>query len=171
MGVRQSEPFRAIASLEIFATLMSIIAFGDAWPTGAAGGIVLQGITDNLGNTFALTRLMTSKFPLIVILAELAAQLRFRGMELNLGWVPRDQNEEADALANEEFGAFDASRRVKVDPAEVQWRVLPRMLEVARDLHERILMVKASGGPQEAAGPEASKGHRARKGLKQRDPW
>jgi hypothetical protein len=94
----RGEPFRTIASLELFATLLCIVTFGDAWPEGARGEVVLQGITDNLGNTFAVSKLMSSKFSLVVILAEVAAQLRSRSMVLSLGWTPRDQNEEADAL-------------------------------------------------------------------------
>ncbi len=79
---------------------MCITAFGDAWPSGSAGEVRLQGFADNLGNSFALTKLMSSKFPLVVILAEVATQLRSRRMVLNLGWTPRDQNEEADVLTN-----------------------------------------------------------------------
>ena len=68
-----------------------------------------------MGNSFALVRMMTSKFPSVVILTVFALQLRDRAAELNLEWVPRDQNEEADALTNEEFGAFDPVRRVDVN--------------------------------------------------------
>ena len=99
----RGEPFRTIAALELFVTLLCVVTFGDAWPGGARGEVVLQGITDNLGNTFMVSKLMTSKFPLVVILAEVVAQLRTRSMVLNLGWVPRDQNEEADALTNGDF--------------------------------------------------------------------
>ena len=71
----RGEPFRTIASLELFATLLCVKLFCGSWPEGARGALRLQGLTDNLGNTFALTRLMSSKFPLIVIMGELAAQL------------------------------------------------------------------------------------------------
>ena len=104
------------------------MAFGNAWPAGAEGTIVLQGITDNAGNTFAATRLMTSKFPRVVILAELVAQLRQRRMNLHLGWAPRLQNEEADALTNGNFTAFDPARRVEVEVKSLPWLVLPQML-------------------------------------------
>ena len=83
--------------------------FGDDWTDGDKGNIAISGLTDNRGNTFVLPRLMTSKFPFMVVLAELAAQLRSRRMELGLDWVPRDQNEEADALTNGEFAGFAPS--------------------------------------------------------------
>ena len=114
------------------------MVFGDDWPAGAQGDVVLQGVTDNLGNTFAVSKLMTSKFPLVVILAELSAQLRERSMVLNLGWVPRDQNEEADALTNGDFASFSQGLRVEVDVVNVRWRILPRMLEVASDIYEKV---------------------------------
>ena len=59
----RGEPFRAIASLELFATLLCVVVFGSGWPAGASGTLVLQGLTDNRGNTFAVSKLMTSKFP------------------------------------------------------------------------------------------------------------
>jgi len=167
----KGEPLRAIASLEMFAALLCIVAFGDGWPSGATGGVALQGITDNLGNTLAVARLMTSKFPLVVILAEPSAQLRRRGMELSLQWVPRDQNTEADALTNEEFGAFDPAKRVAIDLSRVSWCILPRLMRVAQELYGQIQAVKASGAPPKAAGQEASHARRTRKGLRQRDPW
>jgi uncharacterized protein HemY len=47
-------------------------------------------------------------------LAELAEQLKLRQTELNLVWVPRDQNEEADELTNEEFSRFRSDLRVDI---------------------------------------------------------
>ena len=128
----------------------------------------MQGITDNLGNTFALTKLMSSKFPLVVILAELAAQLRSRGMSLNLEWAPRDQNDEADALTNEDFTAFDPARRIEVDVETVEWLVLPRMLGVAGSIYDRVQALKVErarlGAPVKAAAAGGES-------LRQRAPW
>ena len=161
----RGEPFRTIASLELFATLLCIVTFGDAWPKGACGEVLLQGITDNLGNTFAVSKLMTSKFPLVVILAEVAAQLRSRSMVLNLGWTPRDQNEEADALTNGDFAAFDKNRRVEVDVSKVDWLILPRMLEVSQHIYEKVRTSKMEGGPPKAGAPPRQRNFR------QTNPW
>ena len=165
----RGEPFRTIASLELFATLLCVVLFGDLWPKGASGAVRLQGITDNLGNTFALTKLMSSKFPLVVILAELAAQLKARGMALNLEWAPRDQNEEADALTNADYSSFDPARRIQVDVESVSWIVLPRMLSVASSIYERVQALKAERprlGTVAKASAAVGGGS-----LRQRDPW
>ena len=127
--------------------------------------VVLQGITDNLGNTFTVSKLMSSKFPLVVILAEVAAQLRARNMVLNLGWVPRDQNEEADALTNGDFAAFDMGRRIDVEVSKISWLILPRMLEVAQQIYDQVRTSKLEGGPPKAAAP-----HRTRS-FRQLNPW
>ena len=86
-------------------------------------------------------------------------------MILNLGWVPRDQNEEADALTNGDFAAFDASRRVHVKVAEISWLILPRMLEVAEQIYEQVRKSKADGGPPKASTPHVASSFR------QRNPW
>ena len=128
----------------------------------------LQGLTDNLGNTFAITKLMSSKFPLVVILAELAAQLRARKMALSVGWTPRDQNEEADALTNGDYVQFGAANRVQVTIEDVKWMVLPKLMAVASDIYTDVQKRKASRDVGPKQGPPAKK---AKGGLRQRDPW
>ena len=164
----RGEPYRTIASLELFATLVCVTTFGGAWPAGATGEVRLQGLTDNLGNTFAVTKLMSSKFPLVVFLAELAAQLRSRKMALSVGWTPRDQNEEADALTNGDYAQFSAANRVNVIIGDVPWLVLPKMMAVAGNIFEEVQRRKASRDRSPARAPPAKK---AKGGLRQRDPW
>ena len=103
----KGEPFKVVAALELYATLLCVMAFGDAWSKAASGRITITGATDNRGNSQVLGRLMSSKFPLVVVLAELAAQLKKRCLRLDLQWVPRDENEEADGLTNLDFSGFD----------------------------------------------------------------
>ena len=114
-----------------------------------------------------MTRLMSSKFPLVVILAELAAQMQARGMALNLEWAPRDQNEEADALTNGDFSLFDTQKRVVVDLKEIRWLVLPRMLVVAEGIYEAVQGRKAGRAPARLEEPRP----RAKAKLRQREPW
>ena len=128
--------------------------------------MVLEGITDNLGNTFALTRLMSSKFPLVVLLAELACQMRQRGMELSLRWAPREQNEEADALTNEDFTAFDPGRRVVVDLQKIKWLVLDDMLAVSENIYEEVRRQREAK-PRRVGSLQKAKGG----SLRERDPW
>ena len=83
---RRGEPFRTIASLELFGTLISAMIFLPKVPkgTGALGKISVGGSTDNRGNTFAVTKLMTTKFPLAAFVAEIAAQMEEGGWDLEL---------------------------------------------------------------------------------------
>ena len=110
--------------------------------------MAMTGMTDNAGNQFALARLMSSKFPLIIILTELAAQMRERRLELALEWIPRGQNEEADALTNDRLDAFDATKEVRITLEELPWIVLPTMLKIADHLYAAVRERRA--GPREA---------------------
>ena len=162
---KKGEPFRTIASLELFATLLCVMAFGKEWPTGAAGCITLNGVTDNAGNAHVVTKMMTSKFPLVVILAELSVQLRARSMALRLGWAPRDQNEEADALTNLEFSSFAPGRRVDIDLGRMEWLILPEMMAAAEGIYETAKAARSS--PAVAVDRPAGK----KRKLRERDPW
>ena len=95
---RRGDPFRVIASLELLAALLSLI-----WLVPPRAGTTeatarLVGLTDNQGNSYLLAKMMTSRFPLCVVLMELAVQMELRGVYLHGEWTPRDQNTEADAL-------------------------------------------------------------------------
>ena len=45
--------------------------------------------TDNQGNSYLLDRMMTTKYPLVVVLMELAHQMRLRRLVLRARWLPR----------------------------------------------------------------------------------
>lgn len=162
----RGEPYRTIASLELFGTLLCVMVFGDAWGDTYRSKVAVTGLTDNQGHTFCIARLMTPKFPLLVVLSELAVQLRSRGMELDLFWVPRDQNEEADALTNREFSGFDPKLRVEVDVEKLAFQVLPDMLAVSEDLHNRVKNIRESA-PAKEQGPRKKPQDR----LRAREPW
>ena len=86
-------------------------------------------------------------------------------MGLNLTWAPRDQNEEADALTNGEYGAFDGSRRVPVELEKISWNILPGMLKAAGEIYDAAKEAKGQGG-ESAAGPALKRGR-----MRERDPW
>ena len=113
-----------------------------------------------------LGRLMTSKFPLVVILAELAAQLRRRSLRLDLQRAPRGQNEEADDLTNREFGRSAAANRARLDVKGLTWVVLGRQVKVAADLYADIVSPKrkAPDTSCQARGPKAQR-------PRERDLW
>ena len=93
----KGEPFRSIATLELVGVLLAIMLFskGARWEH-CRGTAVLPGLTDNQAITHVLKKFGSSSFPLSVVVMELACQLDAAGLELDLRWVPRLQNEEAD---------------------------------------------------------------------------
>ena len=119
-AVAEGEHFRMIASLELFAMYLCVVLLWESWPKGNLGKVRLAGIKGNLGNTFAVSKMMTSKFPLVVILSELAIQMRDRGMILDLEWTPRDQNEEADALTSGDFFEVTAGSRIEAGLGNIE---------------------------------------------------
>ena len=86
------------------------MVFGLALPDRTDAAFTLSGSTDNKGNSHAIAKMMTTKFPLCAILMELAAQLQDKELNLQLHWVPRDQNTEADELSNFNAARFDPAR-------------------------------------------------------------
>ncbi len=126
--LREGEPYRTIASLEAYATLIGAkVLLGDL-PRDANTLLTLPSFTDNRGNASALTRLSSTKFPLCCISMELAVLMESRGMQLQLEWVPRSCNEEADRLSNGISVGFDPALRVQVDPLDMKWAVLDSLL-------------------------------------------
>ena len=162
----RGEPFRVIAALELFATLVSLMVFADNLPEDAHSTISLTGHTDNSGNVFALNRLMTSKFPLVVVLTELSAQMRAKRLDLELLWIPRNQNEEADAITNGHTDIFLPSREIKVEVDNLPFLVLGKMVSVADHLYEQVRCRRAS----KTCAANLGKPGKARP-LKERDPW
>ncbi len=57
-----------------------------------------------MGGAQAIAKGASSKFPLCVVLTELAVQQEARGLRLDAEWAPRYANEEADAISKEDTG-------------------------------------------------------------------
>ena len=87
---------------------------------------------------------------------------------LNLGWTPRDQNEEDDSLTNGDYTLFYPTKRVRVVVEEVPWLILPRMMEVATDIYEDVQKRRSAHTSSPA---QASAAKKAKLSLRQRDPW
>ena len=168
---RRGEPFRVISALELLGTMLSIKLFLDPeekekhW----AGKVSAGASTDNQGNRFVVNRFMTTKFPLLAFVCELAAMLEERGCLVDLGWVPRDQNEEADAITNGDLGGFSPEKEV-----EVKWdfKVLDQLLDLGDKFYTEVQDEKDKAKCQKklAAQGVATK-RRKRAGLKATDPW
>ena len=112
-----------------------------------------------------MSRLMSSKFPLVVVLAELSAQLKEKGLRLDLRWVPREENEEADELTNKEMGRFNPEKRVKMDVGNLKWICMEEYMAAASALYGEVTDRKRR---TEQATAGRTKKPRP---LKEREPW
>ena len=123
-----------------------------------------------MGNTYLLDRLLTTKYPLGVVLMEVAHQSRRKGLALRANGVPRLENQEADDLTNLEFKSFDASRRIDVDLEKLEFGVLKQLFEVGDSYVTELDELKAQAKTQkvERAG---RKRKLAGDSLRERDPW
>ena len=139
---RGNNPKRMIAALELLATLVAV----KLWGTRVGGGMTacLKAFTDNKGNSFAVVKGMSTKFPLTLLLMELTEELRTLDLKLDLEWISRDENTKADALSNEEWGDFDVKMREVRRPEEIGWKVLDKLQERSEELYKEIRELKES---------------------------
>ena len=168
----RGEPFRTIAALELLGVLVGLMVLV---PEGTyrgelAGLITLSCGTDNQSNSYLLDKMLTTKYPLGVILMELAHQMRRRRLVLRARWLPRLQNDEADQLTNMDFRHFDKKKRIPVDLSRLGFQVLPELFKAGEDYLEILNQMKADAKESEGIG-RAKKRLRGDKGLKESDPW
>ena len=133
-------PKRVIASLELLATILAVKVWGSE---GGAGLVAkMKAFTDNRGNAFALKRGMSTKFPLALLLMELAEELRSKDLSLDLEWVKRDMNVEADALSNGDWSKFSESKRIQFDMDNMGWKILPEIMARGEELYREVSKLK-----------------------------
>jgi hypothetical protein len=173
----RGEPFRTIASLELLGTLVSLVVLVPVTERkGDASGLVsLTCSTDNQGNSFLLDKMLTTRYPLGVVLMELAHQMAKRRMVLRARWLPRLQNQEADDLTNEEFRHFNPANRIPVKLEDLGFDIMNSLfkagddylaaLEKQRESEKR----KSAGGFSKKESALASGGKA--KSLKETEPW
>ena len=147
-------------------------------PEGVHGGdlaalISLTCGTDNQSNSYLLDKMLTTKYPLGVILMEVAHQMRRRRLVLRARWLPRLQNEEADQLTNNEFHNFDAKKRIPVELDGLQFQVLPQLFAAGEEYLEDLEKAKTAAKKTDAEALEggARKRLKGDKGLRETDPW
>ena len=138
----------------------------------SVGTITLTCGTDNQGNMFLMDKLLTTKYPLGVVLMEPATQLGRRAAALRADWIPRLQNEEADALTNWEFRHFDESKRIEVDLEKLNFHVMRDLFSAGDDYLSEIEKLKSQARTATASEPDR-KARKVAKGqsLRERDPW
>ena len=169
----KGDPFRSIASLELVGVLAAvmILAPGAAWASGEAAA-TLTALTDNLGYAHVLKKFGSSKYPLSIIAMELATQLDRHGVDLDLQWVPRWQNQEADDLTNERFEDFDERSRIVVQFEELEFVVMNRLLTKAGELDRELRLRKTPKEAKLASLKEEKEKVKSKKGqMRWQDPW
>ena len=141
----KGEPFRNIASLELTAVFVSVMLFGNnpAW-RGGHRSVMFNAYTDNLGNSHVLKKFASSRYPLCIIVMELAKQLDDLELEMELQWVPRGQPVEADDLTNERFTDFSPDRRIEVDFEKLTFKVMGDLRKLVGELDEEMKLKKTS---------------------------
>ena len=163
----KGEPFRTIAAAELLAVTVAVMAFKEKAPwRNADGRFSITGFTDNASNSFVVDKYLSTKFPVSLVLMELAYQLGGMEVSLNLHWIPREQNEEADDLSKGRFEKFDPKKRIEVDLEKMDFKIIPVLAEVAGRLDEEIRLKKVS---KEKKHPE--KRTPAEEKLRMREPW
>ena len=155
-----------IAALEVIATIADVRLFGTC--ANHEGNLVrLSRATDNKGNSHVVSKLLTTKFPLCVVLMQLTADLGERGFELDLRWTPREENVLADALSNGDTTGMDPALRKRFELSDL--RTLSKLLVAGEEFY-----AEAKRG-REAAGCGADRRTRERpqkrERLKESSPW
>lgn len=142
---KKGQAYRVISSLELFASLLCVMVFGLESSTSTsqtAAVLCMKGITDNKSNESLVVKNMTTKFPSYLILLEYTEQLRRKGWVMDLTWVPRDHNETADALTNEDWSKFTESYRINRELDSFNWYVLPKLYEHALTLFGELAKIR-----------------------------
>ena len=97
---------------------------------------------------------------------ELAAQLEHRGLDLELEWVPRAANSEADKLADGVSTGFDPRLRRGTSLEDLPWLVLPGLLKAGAAFYEACAEL-----PSPVPSSSAKKPKLAGERLRDREPW
>ena len=116
----------------------------------------MKAFTDNRGNSFAVAKGMSTKYPATILLMELSEELRLLDVRMDLEWVRRDLNTSADDLSNGKSQDFEEKLREEVNEETIKWRVLRDLQEKSNELYEDLKKMKeerknanmASGPPR-----------------------
>ena len=136
------------------------------------GSVSLTCGTINQGNSYLLDKLLTTKYPLGVVLVEVACQLGLRNASIRANWMPRLQNEEAYSLTNSDFRHFSPDKRIVVELDKLEFVVLNDLFAVGEEYVTELAMLKAKT-KRDAQGPGSAPLKRRKKGVPMREeqPW
>ena len=151
----------------LLATLIGVVVFQVAPYTHA--NFVCSAATDNRGNSHLTSRWLTTSFPLVAVLMELATVLQGKGLSLELHWAPRLQNSLADSLTNQDFKSFNPDLRLRFSFNDYESLVMKEMLELGSSLYKDIAEWKTRKRGHSGQGKSARSSKASR--LSVRDPW
>jgi len=141
----EDQLFRFIATFELIATLACVHLFGNP---DQLQQVILPGSTDNIGNSFILKKFMTTKFPLCCVLMQLAELLHSKGRKLSLVWLPRDDNDLADAISKEDFSSFDGKLRLQVSLHD--FPLMLDLIQAGQDMYDTVRQRKMLKPPDDS---------------------
>ena len=158
----------ASASAELLATLAALQVFGHLDPSPVRRLITIEVLaqTDNKSNE-GLSKKgkgTTTKWPLLMVNMQLTHLLMKASLKLNLGWRPRDQNQEADDLTNEVFDRFSQERRIPLQYTDLQSSFL-------HSLHEARLSQVSTRGAEAVRDTVKGKPRFGGKRKRDKTPW
>ena len=106
---------------------------------------------------------------------ELAHQMKRRRLLLRARWLPRLQNQEADDLTNYEYRHFDKEKRIPVDLAKLDFRVMNELFRVGdaylEELEAHRAAAKRKAELAGRTGDAEDRKDKRRKPLCVTDPW
>jgi hypothetical protein len=157
----------SIGASEMLASLVAVEVFAE--PREAARGVAAcSGTTDNLGNSFIVNKMLTTKMPGAAVLMQLASTMAKKGLWLSLSWLRRDSNQEADDLTNSEFGRFDLKLRIPVQLQDLDIKkILNSLLELLPHFEKARESLKRRN--ESEAPPAGAKKRRGKRPVKL--PW
>ena len=88
---------------------------------------LVAGGTDNLANEQLARRRLTTKLPLGLLMLQLHTKLWDNGFWLRVKWRPREENTEADDLTNGNFKKFSPEKRIEMNYASLDMRLLEKL--------------------------------------------
>ena len=171
----RGEAFRTIASLELLGVLVSVMVLMPVEKEATSetlGSISLTCGTDNQGNSYLLDKLLTTKYPLGVVLMELAVRLGRRNATLRADWLPRLQNEQADALTKSDFRHFDMSKRIEVDLDRLGFVLMNDLFSVGDAYVAELADLKSKEKARKISNADAPDPKRKKsEALRETQPW
>ena len=167
---KKGDAQRSIAALELLGTILAIVLFDPDARRYSVTTCGITGGTDNKGNSYIVSKMLSTKFPITPLVIELSEQLRYRCAELYLTWIPRENNQEADDLSNLKFDDFSPDKRITFTISGIPWKVFTELILATREMFDLINRQREQQRLRKRKAPRLGK-LKGDKKLKWTDPW